>query len=145
VNKTPVLFTVCGGGEGVCVPPALVTDPVQNAALKAVDDPTGAPGMGCTQKDSAGASYLCAPKKKAKDQSYNFPTCTSTSLAVLLGSQKNMAGQSAGCVPKYLVPSAKQSLVLKDDCTGANDLCATCTDPTSTPTANMPTGACPWP
>jgi hypothetical protein len=137
------VFTSCGAGLGVCVPPSLVSDPTQLAALKAVDDPTGKPGTGCTQTDSSGASYLCAPTLKAADQSAQFTQCTPTSIGALLA-LKNMAGQAGGCVPKYIVPSGSQSLVNQDTCpTGW--VCAPCTNPLSTPTANAPSGACPWP
>jgi hypothetical protein len=143
VNKTPVKFDTCGGGLGVCVPPSLVKDPTQLAALKAVDDPTGAPGKGCTKKDAAGDSYLCAPTLKAKDQSAPFPVCTPTTIGALLA-LKNMAGQAGGCVPNYIVPSGSQSLVAQDTC-ATGEKCAPCTNPLSTPTGNMPSGACPWP
>jgi hypothetical protein len=141
VNKTPVVFTPCGAGLGVCVPPALVTDPGQKAALNKVDDPTGKPGTACTQKDAAGAFYLCAPIEKAKNQAYNFPVCHSDSLAAAFGTITNSTGQTGGCVPAYLVPSAKQSLVAVNDCTGTGVKCAPCTDPTVT--GNPASGACP--
>jgi hypothetical protein len=135
--------TECGACLGVCVPPASVTDADLKAALNAVDDPTGKPGTGCTQKDASGAFYLCAPKLKARDQSAQFPVCTPTSIGALLA-LANMAGQKGGCVPAYIVPSGSQTLVAQDTCV-TGEKCWTCTNPLSTPTGNMPSGACPWP
>jgi hypothetical protein len=146
-NTTPVKFQECGGGLGVCVPQGLVTDPVQLQALKNVDDPTactaGCPSgtpSACTGSDSSG-TYVCAPKTKAQDQSSQFATCTMTSVAAILTTMKNSAGTLSACVPKYLVPSGKQPLLLQDGCK-TGEMCAPCYDPTSTPTANMATGAC---
>jgi len=137
-NTTPVTFQKCGSEQGVCVPQGLVSDATQLQALKNVDDPTactvgcptGTPPA-CSGTDSSGP-YVCAPIEKARDQSYQFPSCT-PSLASILGATKG------GCVPKFLIPTAKQGLVLQDSC-AAGTMCAPCTDPTAN---NAPTGACP--
>jgi hypothetical protein len=130
-NKTPVTFPVCGDGEGVCVPPSLVTDPNQLMALQGIDDPSGK----CTD-----TTQVCAPKLKAQNQAANFASCTSTSVVAILFTATS-TGQKTACVPKYIVPMAQQSLINQDDCQ-TNELCAPCLNPTSTP-ANAPTGACP--
>lgn len=138
VSATPVTFQTCGGGQGVCVPQALVKDSTQLQSLKNVDDPTACT-VGCPSgtppacKDSDGdGPYVCAPIAKAQNQSYQFPSCT-PSLASILGATKG------GCVPKFLIPTGKQLLVAQDGC-AAGTMCAPCTDPTAN---NAPTGACP--
>lgn len=55
-------------------------------------------------------------------------TCTSTLDPNMLGT----------CVPTCFVPPMYQGVVAKEDCTGAQDLCAPCTNPLSM----QPTGAC---
>jgi hypothetical protein len=132
-NTTPVLFAKCGIAmsdttmtpKGLCVPKSLVPMDLQ-----------GIP------QDTCAADHLCAPTEKVKDLNYNFPMCMPGGLSAL-GLMKNMAGQAGGCVPPYLVGSMS-TLLVADVCTGG-DLCAPCTNPLSTPTANAPTGACPWP
>ena len=150
-SSTPpasAVFQKCGSDLGVCVPQKLVSDPVQLTALKSIDDPTacsvkcpsGTPPA-CTGSDTDGP-YVCAPVLKAKDQSANFAPCTMTSAAALLATMKNSTGQLAACVPKYIVPTSQQGLLLQDGCQ-TGELCAPCYNPLSTPTANAPTGACP--
>jgi hypothetical protein len=154
IKEASKTFQKCGGAnkdQGVCVPQKLVTDPVQLKSLKAVDDPTGC-SVGCASGTTSACSgsdsdgpYLCAPLAKARDQSYQFPVCTPSSLAALLA-QPNSKGQRGGCVPVYLVPSAKQALTTpgpgappNDGCQ-AGEVCGPCTDPTA---GNAATGACP--
>jgi len=122
-TQPPYTFTSCGSGEGLCVPKELVPTELQAAV----------PPDTCTQTD-----HVCAPIEKVKDLNYNFPVCVPTSAAALLA-QPGPNGQTGGCVPIYLVPADKRSLILQDTCQ-TGELCAPCTDPL----ANMaPTGACP--
>ncbi len=131
----PVLFAKCGiyamdtskTPRGLCVPKSLVPMNLQ-----------GIP------QDTCKTDELCAPTEKVKDLNYNFPMCMPTGLAAALGLMANMAGQKGGCVPAYLA-GTNASVLTMDECTGMGDLCAPCTNPLSTPTANAPTGACPWP
>jgi hypothetical protein len=116
-------FTSCGSGEGLCVPKELVPADLQAAV----------PVDTCTQTD-----HVCAPIEKVKDINYNFPECTPTSAAALLA-LPGPNGQMGGCVPIYLVPADKRSLILQDTCQ-TGELCAPCTDPLNN---QAPTGACP--
>jgi hypothetical protein len=132
-TKPAVTFAKCGiyamdstmTPRGLCVPKSLVPMDLQSIP-----------------QDTCKTDELCAPTEKVKDLNYNFPQCTPTSLGGGLG-MANMAGQKAGCVPAYLTGTSA-GLLLQDGCM-AGYLCAPCTNPLSTPTANAPTGACPWP
>jgi hypothetical protein len=128
-----VVFAPCGiyamdttkTARGLCVPKSLVPMDLQGIPV-----------------DTCPMDHLCAPVEKVKDLKYNFPMCTPTSFGGGLG-MANMAGQKAGCVPAYLADT-NAALLLQDGCMDGY-LCAPCTNPLSTPTANAPTGACPWP
>jgi hypothetical protein len=123
---TKVVFASCGMGKGLCVPKTAL--PMDLRDIIPVD--------------TCATDHGCAPTEKVKDLSYNFPMCTPSGLAGTLG-MANMAGQKGGCIPAYLLGSMS-SVLMSDGCAGG-DLCAPCTNPLSTPTANAPTGACPWP
>jgi hypothetical protein len=126
----PATFKKCGAlkagdpDTGICVPEALVTDPVQQKALK--DAFAGMSGV----VNLCDAGQLCAPTLKAMDLSACFKHCNS------------IVGPGA-CVPAYLVPSDQRSALesTPDVCDKATEMCAPCLNPLSMP-PNQPTGAC---
>jgi hypothetical protein len=120
-DAAPTPYKKCGADLGICVPSALVTDPVQRTALEGAFPGEGGPASGC------GADELCAPTLKANDQAACFTHCTS------------IAGEGA-CVPTYLVPVGQQSVLNATGCQ-VGELCAPCLNPLSVP-PNQKTGAC---
>jgi hypothetical protein len=124
----PATFKKCGAlkagdpDTGICVPEALVTDPIQKKAL--TDAFMGNSGV----VDLCATGELCAPALKAMDLSACFKHCNS------------IVGAGA-CVPSYLVPVDQRSALTPDVCDMASELCAPCLNPLSMP-PNQPTGAC---
>jgi hypothetical protein len=130
VDPKPATFKKCGAVKvgapdtGICVPDALVTDPVQKMALQQAF--AGDAGI----VDLCDKGQLCAPALKAMDINACFKHCMS------------IAGPGA-CVPTYLVPAAQRMLLesMPDVCDKTSEMCAPCLNPLSMP-ANQPTGAC---
>ncbi len=130
VDPAPAQFKKCGAlkaGDpdlGLCVPEALVTDPVQKAALQMAF--AGDAGIA----DTCASGQVCAPTLKVNDLNACFKHCSS------------IAGPGA-CVPTFLVPPMQRSLLsgMPDVCDKATEMCAPCLNPLSMP-ANQPTGAC---
>jgi hypothetical protein len=128
VEPKPATFKKCGAVKagapdtGICVPEALVTDPVQKMALQQAF--AGDAGV----VDLCDKGQVCAPAIKAMDIDACFKHCTS------------IAGAGA-CVPTYLVPPAQRMLLesMPDVCDKTSEMCAPCLDPTK---SNQPTGAC---
>lgn len=126
----PATFKKCGAlkagdpDTGICVPEALVTDPVQQQALKTAF--TGDAGV----VDLCAAGQVCAPALKAMDLNACFKHCNS------------IVGPGA-CIPIYLVPAGQRSALSStpDVCDKTTEMCAPCLNPLSTP-PNQPTGAC---
>jgi hypothetical protein len=114
-SEEPIVFTPCGMGRGVCVPPDLVP-----ANLKAI-----VPIETCTGGD------VCAPKEKANDLTYKFPSC----VAQLDGFDP----LPAACVPAYLLADrGLEAIFLQQKTCATGELCAPCTSPLD----QTNTGAC---
>jgi hypothetical protein len=126
----PTPFAGCGAlkagapNPGVCVPAELVKDPTQVTALENAFKGDAGIVTGCA------TGQLCAPTSKALDQSSCFTHCTS------------IAGLEGACVPGYLIPADKRTLLTSvvgiAPCK-ADETCAPCVDPTA---GNAPSGAC---
>jgi len=106
-----------GTNRGTCVPPDLVS--TSQAAI--------------LPQDSCATNFLCAPTVKVKDQTAKFKSCQVPilSLACLLGC-------AGGCVPDCIVPAAEKSFLAQGTTCAAGELCAPCTDPTTSKSS----GAC---
>lgn len=126
MSSTPQQFAECGDSNGVlrgvCVPSSLVPASLASAV----------------PQDTCETGWLCAPKEKAADINYKFPSC-----APALSGLPPDPSQPAACVPKYIVDyqamtNAFASSLTQSDCTDSSDICTPCTDPLSM----MATGAC---
>jgi hypothetical protein len=122
---TPQVFASCGGGLGVCVPPALVPDNLKSAV----------PPDTCT------GGWLCAPKEKARDLNYKFVSCPPSAAGL-----PPDPSQQGACVPQYIAAANASGGLLSDSgqCAddpgdpGAGYICAPCVNPLD----GTSTGAC---
>jgi hypothetical protein len=128
-KQSPLTFTSCGKGRGVCVPKDIIP-PVLLSDL---------PVDTCTQTD-----YVCGPLEKTQNLKYNFPECVPDNAFVALLESlgtKLPPGQSGGCVPEFLADdNPVQGIFLTQGTCKTGDKCAPCFNPLD---SDKPTGACP--
>ncbi|HEX4476758.1 MAG TPA: hypothetical protein VH142_16835 [Polyangiaceae bacterium] len=128
-KQSPLTFTSCGKGRGVCVPKDIIP-PVLLSDL---------PVDTCTQTD-----YVCGPLEKTQNLKYNFPECVPDNAFVALLESlgtKLPPGQSGGCVPEFLADDNPiQGIFLTQGTCKTGDKCAPCFNPLD---SDKPTGACP--